>query len=75
MQVFLCFLIDKHFLINWLDEEDEDLYDVVPSKAVVPPDGINILDVDAGAFCRVAFSGQYYRAKVIDSGMYLIIIV
>ena len=57
-------------MINWLDEQDDDLYDVVPSKAVVPPDGINILDVDMGAICRVAFGGQYYRAKVIETGMF-----
>ena len=62
---------DKHFLINWLDEEDDDIYDVVPSKAVVPPEGTNVLDLDSGAICRVAFSGLFYRAKVIESGMYI----
>lgn len=33
-------------------------------------DGINILDVDTGAICKVAFGGQYYRAKVIETGMF-----
>lgn len=57
----------KFFLVNWLDEED-DVFDVVPSKSVVPPENKNILDITAGTICRVAYSGEFYRAKIIECG-------
>ena len=60
--------VDTYFLINWIDEDEDDLYDVVSTKSVVPPEGTNILNVIAGSVCRVAYSGQYYRAKVINLG-------
>lgn len=52
--------------MNWLD--DIDLYDVVPSKLVVPPEDTNILEVSPGTVCRVAYSGQFYKARVIECG-------
>ena len=55
--------VDTYFLINWLDDPDgDDLYDVVNSKLVVPPDGIDILDVAPSSICKVAYSGLYYIA-------------
>ena len=35
----------------------------MPSKSVVPPEDTNILEVSAGTVCRVAYSGQYYKAR------------
>ena len=62
--------VDTYFLINWLDDPDgDDLYDVVNSKLVVPPDGIDILDVVPSSVCKVAYSGLYYKAKVLETGM------
>ena len=46
---FVCFTIvtmlplDTYFLINWLDDPEDDIYDVVNSKLVVPPDDVDIL--------------------------------
>lgn len=57
-----------YFLVHWLDEEDDDLYDVVPSRSVVPPEGLSIFGVAEGTICRVAFDGQYYRAEVVNLG-------
>ena len=35
-------LLDTHFLINWVnDPEGDDLFDVVSSKMVVPPDDVD----------------------------------
>ena len=63
-----CVLVDIFFLVNWLEDEENDLYDVVPSKSVVPPENTNIIDVKPGSVCRVAYSGQFYKAKVIQCG-------
>ena len=65
--LFFCF-VETFFLVNWLDEEDDDLFDVVPSKDVVPPGSKTVLDVAAGTVCRVAYSSQFYRAKIIECG-------
>lgn len=51
-----------------LDKEDDDLFDVVPSKDVVPPESKTVLDVAAGTVCRVAYSSQFYRGKIIECG-------
>ena len=67
MPHWLLFLVDRYFLINWLEEED--LYDVVSSKSVVPLDDTDILDLCAGAVCKVGFDGIFYKAKVIEYGM------
>lgn len=42
---------------------------MVPSKSVVPIDDTDILDLRAGAICKVGFDGVFYKAKVIEHGM------
>lgn len=54
--------------MNWLD--DDGLYDVVPSKFVVPPEDTSIFEVGPGTICRVAYCGQFYKARVIECGEY-----
>ena len=48
-------IIDTFFLINWLDESDPDLHDVVSAKSVVPPEDVETLDVTEGMICSVFF--------------------
>ena len=58
--------------MNWIDDpEGKDMYDVVSTKMVVPPDEIDILDVTPEAVCKVAFGGSYYKAKVLEVGEYV----
>lgn len=64
----IALLLGTYFLINWLNEGEENLFDVVASKSVVPPDGVDILDVSINTECRVSFSGQFYKARVVDYG-------
>ena len=59
--------IDRYFLVNWQDE-DGTLHDIVPSKLVVPPDDLTILDVKPGMVCRVSHNGQFYSAKIVRCG-------
>lgn len=70
MNSFHCvFTILFLFLIKWLEEEDV-FYDVVSSKDVVPPEGVDILDVISGTKCRVSYKGQYYKAEVLQHGTF-----
>lgn len=56
--------------MNWLHDTDTDLFDVVQSKCMVPPEEIDILDIVPGTVCKVA---EYFRANLV-SGQYLIVI-
>ena len=63
-------ITDMYLLIKWVEEDE--MYDVVSSKSVVPPEGCSsALDIDPGSVVRVAFSGEYYRAEVLEKGMLL----
>lgn len=62
----LLYCLEIFFLVKWLEEDE--LYDVVPSKSVVPPEDTNILEMIPGMICKVAYSGQFYKAKVIECG-------
>ena len=68
MLSFQFIIAENYFLINWLDDADPLLYDVVASKAVVPPDSMSIFDVTPGTICKVFFDSQYYKAKVVETG-------
>ena len=50
-------------------EEDNDLFDVVSSKEVIPPEDVDILDVNPGCICRVSYMGSYYKAKIMERGL------
>ena len=43
--------------------------DVVPAKDILPPDGIDILDVEVGHLCRVIHDGQLHDAKILAIGV------
>ena len=61
--------LDTYFLINWLDDPEGD--DMVNSKGVVPAGDVDILEVTPGTICKVAYSGCFYKAKVLQIGTYL----
>lgn len=63
------FLAVTHFLINWLGEERDDLYDAVPAKEIVPPEESDVLDIKPGSTCRVVYYSKFYKAKVLKIGM------
>ena len=49
-------------------DDTEELLDVVNSKAVVPPDDVDILEMKQGDRCRVSYNGQFYKADVVAVG-------
>ena len=60
--------------MNWLHDTDTDLFDVVQSKCVVPPEEIDILDIVPGTVCKVAFTGEYFRANIVQLGKWTVAI-
>ena len=53
--------------------DGETMNDVINAKAVVPPEGTDILDVGVGMICRVSYTdGRYYKAKVVNVGKFYI---
>lgn len=48
--------IDTLYLIKWL--EDEDFYNVIAVKDVVPPEDCDILDMTPGMICRLMFNSK-----------------
>ena len=43
MHSLIALYLELYFLVNWCD--DKELYDMMPSKVVVPPEETNILEV------------------------------
>ena len=52
-------------MVNW---KESDMYDVLPSKSVVPPEGCDILCLNEGMTCRGLYSGEYHDATVVATG-------
>ena len=65
----VCIFAETYFLINWLGEEETNLYDVVPAKDVVPLEGSDVLKIKPGENCRVVYESIYYKALVLNIGM------
>ena len=63
-----CFIPDTYFLINWLDEEEDNLFDVVSVESVVSPEGTDILSLIPYTVYRVGYAGQFYWSQVIEHG-------
>ena len=54
--------------MNWSDEAEDDLYDVVVARDIVPPDGRDVLEIQPGDCCKSVFMGRTYDVKVIEVG-------
>ena len=58
--------LDTYFFVQWVD--DTEKFDVVNSKHVVPPDGIEVLNVKPEMVCRVACDGTFHKASMLEVG-------
>jgi len=66
-----CIFAETYFLVNWLGDEEADLYDVVPAKDVVPSEESDVLTIKRGEVCRVVYESKYYKARVLNIGMFI----
>ena len=61
---------DLYFLIKWLDDQEEDLYDVLPARDVKPHNDTDVLDLMPGEQCQAFFLNKLYGGKVVANGMF-----
>ena len=55
------------YLVLWL-EEDDKMYDCIFARNLVPPDGVDVLDLKAGNVCKAPFNRKHYLIKIIAKG-------
>ena len=56
---------DFYFLVLWTD--DEKLSDVISHRDVMPPKGVNILDLKPGGECKPRYKGKSSKLLVLVS--------
>ena len=59
---------DLYLLVEWLNSEDA-MVDTLPARDVIPPEGLDILDVKTGDRCQASYKSRYYSVKVAAVGM------
>ena len=57
-----------YFLIQWIEDADDILYDAVPARDITPPSGKDVLDLLPEDECQASFANTLYRAKVVAVG-------
>ena len=58
----------SHFLIQWTEDADEELFDAVPARDITAPSGKDVLDLVAGDECQSSFANTLYPARVVAVG-------
>ena len=61
---------DLYFLIEWLKDEEDNLYDVIPVHSIKAPESTDILDLMPGQPCHAYFNNVLYPVKVVAYGMF-----
>ena len=59
---------DLYFLIQWLEDEENDLFDAIPAKDISAPEGVDVLNLLPGDECQASFGNTLYHAKVVATG-------
>lgn len=55
-----------------MGQDEQDLIDTLPAKSIVPPDDMDVLDIQPStSICRAAFEGRFYTVKIIAKGKQL----
>lgn len=62
---------DLHFVVLW-SKEEEQLYDIIHAKDIIPPPEVDILDIQKEAECRAKFETKIYDVVIIAKGNILV---
>ena len=62
---FVC--QDLHFVVLW-SKEEEQLYDIIHAKDIIPPSDVDVLDIQKEAECRAKFQTKIYDVVIIAKG-------
>ena len=66
---FLILIADLYFLIQWLEEEDKALFDVIPARDVKAHDERDIIHLAPGGKCLTCFNNTFYSGDILASGV------
>ena len=59
---------DLYFLIQWLEDDENDLFHAVPGRDITPAEDGDVLSLVPGQECRASFGNQLYPARVVAVG-------
>lgn len=51
-----------------MEEEEGDLFDVIPARSITSLDGADVLDLLPGDECKASFGSTLYHARVVALG-------
>jgi len=73
----LCYLhiltpTGLYFVVRWLDDGDDVIFDTLSSKDTVSPEGVDVLNLSSGDKCSALFKGLEYPVEIIACGELLI---
>ena len=54
--------------MQWLDDNEEDLFDVIRVRDIVPSDGRDILQLKPGENCKASFASKLYDCRILAVG-------
>ena len=67
MSLLLFFvLVGLYFFVQWVDENE--MYDVVPSKHIIPPEGEDVAELVPGQRCQAVLGTVSYDVRLVASG-------
>ena len=67
--IFTPFIpIDLYFLIQWMEDDEGELFDVVPARDITPATGKDILDLVPDDDCQASYANTLYPARVVAVG-------
>lgn len=64
------FPADIYFLIQWLEDEENVLYDAIPARDITPPEGGDVLSLLPGMSVKLHLAKKLYPARVVAVGKY-----
>lgn len=62
---------DLHFIVLW-SKQEEELYDIIHAKDIIPPPEVDVLDIKKEAECRAKFETKIYDVVIIAKGKILV---
>ena len=64
---FAVFCQDLFFVVLW-SQEEEQMYDVIHAKDIIPPPEVDVLDVKEETECRAKFQTKIFDVIIIARG-------
>jgi len=70
LYMYCVYYIGIHFLIKWLDDEDDIRFDVLPAESIRTNNG-GASDLEEGMKAEAEHEGRYYDIKILTKGDFI----